>query len=395
VKRSLLFLLALSLVLPMSTAVAAPKPIVVKDMVAINVATAISADTKMLVVGSSIVLLSESNVRAIGADGIELWRQDLTQGVASVATALAVDNTGNIWVAGMSANARVVIPPATPPIPPINPDNVLVDPKVPIRADLTIATIWKISSTGSLLSTFTFDNASALLINSISLNARGFTLGGTKVTETGNSGLIISSDLEGKFTKPIYLGKSDTTIDAVVRTTNSSLYAIGSSTEVLAGKKLAGSRDGIIARYSSTGKLVALIRSSAVKAKREWTSATSTLFLAGSVQTGQKFESALTKFSPNISPTWTFRFASTGPTLASIGPAGSHFAAFTSKSAIRSIPSWKPTKPSALLLTFDRSGAISDARTVDGAPLALGYSRDLGAVLLSSNQTGVSIFRVS
>ena len=379
----------------MSTAVAAPKPIVVKEMVSINVATPITADTKMLVVGSSIVLLNESSVRAIGVDGVEKWRLALTQGVASVATALAADSTGNIWVAGMSANARVVTPPATPPIPPINPDNVLVDPKVPVRADLTIATIWKISSTGSLLSTFTFDNASALLINAIALNARGFSIGGTNVTDTGNSGVIISGDLEGKFGKPIYLGKSDTNIDALVRAADSSIYAIGSSTEVLAGKKLAGSRDGIIARYSSTGKLVALIRSSAVKAKREWNSATNTLFLAGSVQTGQKFESALTKFAANVSPTWTFRFASTGPTFASIGPAGSHFAAFASKSAIRAIPSWKPTKPSALVLTFDRRGAITDARTVDGVPLALGYSRDLGAVLLSSNQTGVSIFRVS
>jgi hypothetical protein len=364
-------------------------------MVSINVATPITADTKMLVVGSSIVLLNESSVRAIGVDGVEKWRLALTQGVASVATALAADSTGNIWVAGMSANARVVTPPATPPIPPINPDNVLVDPKVPVRADLTIATIWKISSTGSLLSTFTFDNASALLINAIALNARGFSIGGTNVTDTGNSGVIISGDLEGKFGKPIYLGKSDTNIDALVRAADSSIYAIGSSTEVLAGKKLAGSRDGIIARYSSTGKLVALIRSSAVKAKREWNSATGTLFLAGSVQTGQKFESALTKFAANVSPTWTFRFASTGPTFASIGPAGSHFAAFASKSAIRAIPSWKPTKTSALVLTFDRRGAITDARTVEGVPLALGYSRDLGAVLLSSNQTGVSIFRVS
>lgn len=394
-KRFLVLFITLPLIFSFQSASAVPKPVAVKAMVALNLATPITADTKMLVVGSSIVLLNDASVRAIGADGNEKWRLALTQGVSSIATAMAADSAGNIWIAGSSANARVVAPGAVPTTAPVNPDNVVVDPKVPVRADLTIATVWKVSSTGALVSTFTADNTTALLVNSIAVNAKGFTLGGINATDTGSSGVIITSDLDGKFGKPIYLGTTDTSIDTVIRGADSTVYAMGSSTETLAGKRIAGVRDGIIAKYSSAGKLTSLVRSSASKAKREWNSATNSLLLAGSVQAGTKVESALTRFATNLSPVWTYRFASTGSTLAAIGPTGTNFAAFTSKSAIKGISNWRPSKPTALVLTFNSKGAISDARTASGVPMALGYSKDLGLVLMSSGQTAVSIFRVS
>jgi hypothetical protein len=395
VKKLVVSLLSLSLICSTQSATAAPKPIVVKEMVAINLAAPVTVDTKMLVIGSSIVLLNDSSVRAIGADGVEKWRLALTQGAASIASALAADTAGNIWIAGSSAGAPVLTPTPTPTVAPINPDNVLVDPKVPLRSDLTVATIWKISNTGALISTYTAEPLTALLINSIAINAKGITLGGVRSTDGGNSGVIINADLEGKFSKPIFLGVSDTSIDVVVLGTDSSVYAIGNSTETLAGKKVAGYRDGILAKYSSTGKLSALVRSSAAKARREWLSATNSLFLTGPVQTGQKFESALTKFATNLSPTWTYRFASTGATYSALGPNGSHFAAFASASAIKGITNWKPSRPSALLLTFDSKGALVDAKSATGTPLALGYSKDLGIVLMSTGQTAVSIFRLT
>jgi hypothetical protein len=395
VKKIVLSLLTLSLLFSSHTATAAPKPIVAKAMVALNLAAPVTADTKMLVLGSSIVLLNDSSVRAIGSDGVEKWRLALTQGVASIATAMAADGTGNIWIAGSSAVAPVLTPTPTPTVAPINPDNVVVDPKVPVRADLTVATLWKISNVGALISTYTAEPLSALLVNSIAVNAKGITLGGVRATDTGNSGVIINADLEGKFVKPIFLGLGDTSIDVVVRGTDSSVYAIGNSAETLAGKKVAGYRDGIIAKYSSNGKLTSLVRSSAAKAKREWLSATNSLFLTGSVQTGQKFESALTKFATTLSPSWTYRFASTGATYSALGPSGSHFAAFTSKSAVKGISNWKPSRPTALLLTFDSKGALVDAKSAVGTPIALGYSKDLGIVLMSTSQTGVSIFRLT
>jgi hypothetical protein len=121
VKRFVVSLLTLPLLFSSHSASAAPKAIVVKEMVAINLAAPITTDTKMLVVGTSIVLLNDSAVRAIGVDGVEKWRVALTQGVASIATAIAADSAGNIWMAGSSANARVVPPNAPPTTVPINP----------------------------------------------------------------------------------------------------------------------------------------------------------------------------------------------------------------------------------------------------------------------------------
>ena len=394
-KKIVVSLLSLSLIFSTQGATAAPKSITVKAMVALDLAAPVTVDTKMFVVGSSIVLLNDSSVRAIGSDGVEKWRLALTQGVASIATAMAADSTGNIWIAGSSAVAPVVTASPTPTAVPINPDNVVVDPKVPMRADLTVATIWKVSNTGALVATYAAEPLTALLINSIAVNAKGITLGGVRATDTGNSGVILNADLEGKFVKPIFLGVSDTSVDVVVRGTDASVYAIGNSAETLAGKKVAGYRDGVIAKYSSAGKLTSLIRSSAAKAKREWLSATNSLFLTGSVQTGQKFESALTKFATNLSPSWTYRFASTGTTYSALGPSGSHFAAFESASAIKGITNWKPSKPTALLLTFDSKGVLVDAKSAVGTPIALGYSKDLGIVLMSTSQTGVSIFRLT
>ena len=104
---------------------------------------------------------------------------------------------------------------------------------------------------------------------------------------------------------------------------------------------------------------------------------------------------AVDQGATNLSPSWTYRFASTGATYSALGPSGSHFAAFTSKSAVKGISNWKPSKPTALLLTFDSKGVLVDAKSAVGTPIALGYSKDLGIVLMSTSQTGVSIFRLT
>ncbi len=95
-KRFFVLLFTLPLVFSSQSASAVPKPIVAKAMVAINLSTPITVDTKMLVVGPLIVLLNDSSVRAIGADGAEKWRLALTQGASSIATAMAADSAGNI-----------------------------------------------------------------------------------------------------------------------------------------------------------------------------------------------------------------------------------------------------------------------------------------------------------
>jgi hypothetical protein len=68
-------------------------------------------------------------------------------------------------------------------------------------------------------------------------------------------------------------------------------------------------------RFLRHSKITSVVRSSAVKGKRIWNSATSTLLLGGEVVAGGKTETAITKFSSSFAPTWTYRFPSTGPAI--------------------------------------------------------------------------------
>jgi hypothetical protein len=181
-----------------------------------------------------------------------------------------------------------------------------------------------------------------------------------------------------------------TTADAVVRHTDGSFTVAGSSSEVLAGKKLAGITDGVLIKISKTLKITNVVRSSAVKGKRIWNSASSTLLLGGEVVASGKTETAVTKFSSSFAPTWTYRFPSTGPALT----VGSTYAVFISTGATPQL-NWSPKAPTPLILSFDRKGSIIAAdsgpvgqREVIGALL----SKELGVLVVTSSPESVSIF---
>lgn len=349
--------------------------------------------------GSSILLFGTSNksgfIRAITSDGSAQWKLILTSGVESIATAATIAPDGNIWVAG-SSSVTITPAPVTATTPAVNPDGIVPAPVSVIRADLTLATLWKISPTGALLNTYTSDLKTPVLINGISANVKGLSLVGSVQTPTGSAGLLLDADTEGVFTPPFLLGKSDTSLESVIRASDGSVTAIGNSAEALAGKPLAGKRDGITAKIKAR-KITTLLRSSATRASRKWESATPTLFLGGFVQTGAKFETALTKFSKTLAPTWTYRFSSNGTGFTTVTPTGIHYAFFGSLGGIKTLPSWKPSKATGILLAFDAKGAISGGYSATGvsAPIALGYSKELGVIALGSGQLGVSLFRLT
>jgi hypothetical protein len=164
----------------------------------------------------------------------------------------------------------------------------------------------------------------------------------------------------------------------------------GSSSETLAGKKVAGVTDGVLIKISKALKITSVVRSSAVKGKRIWNSATSTLLLGGEVVAGGKTETAITKFSSSFAPTWTYRFPSTGQAIT----VGSTYALFVSTGAIAQL-SWNPKVATPLLLTFDAKGAVVAA---DSGPVGqkevLGavLSKELGLLVVTSSADTVSIF---
>ena len=371
---------------------AAPKKISVKPMQLVTTVGTPDEVSGVVVSGKSLIVYgskaSKAYARAVDTTGKELWNLSLDQSPASIATAAAVDSAGDIWIAGATPLALGLTPPS-PAATPVNPDNAAATPTTAV-GNLQAVTIWKLTAAGVLASTNTLPTSSVVFPTAISVDRNGASIVGIIGTEKGSAGFFVNSDKAGVFGKLLQIGSVSTTADAVVRHTDGSFTVAGSSSETLAGKKVAGVTDGVLIKISKALKITSVIRSSAVKGKRIWNSATSTLLLGGEVVAGGKTETAITKFSSSFAPTWTYRFASTGPAVT----VGSTYAAFISTGATPQL-NWNPKVATPLLLTFDAKGAITAA---DSGPIGqkevLGavLSKELGLLVVTSSADTVSIF---
>ena len=384
------FLLVPLLITPVAHSV--PKKISVKPMQLLTTIGTPDEVSGAVVSGKSIIVFgtkaSKAYARAIDVTGKELWNLSLDQSAASIATAAAVDSAGDIWITGATPLALGLVTP-TPTATPINPDSAVVPPSTKV-GDLQAVTIWKVSSTGTVLFTNTLPTSFVLFPTAIAVDKNGASVVGIVANSKGNAGFLANIDSAGVFSKLLQIGASSTTADAVVRHPDGSVTVAGSSSETLAGKKVAGVTDGILVKVSKTLKITSVVRSSVAKGKRIWNSASTSLLLAGEVVAAGKTESAVTKFSLSFVPNWTYRFASTGPTLS----ASSTQAFFISTGAIAQL-NWNPKTPTPLLLTFDSKGVITAA---DSGPvgqkevLGLIISKEFGVLALTLSAESVSIF---
>ena len=390
-KRFVAFVVLASLVIvPVSQA--APKKISVKPMQLLTTIGTPDEVSGAVVSGKSIIIFgtksSKAYARAIDRTGKELWNLTLDQSAASVATSAAVDSAGDIWIAGATPLALGLNPPASTATP-VNPDNAVIPPSVFI-GDLQAVTIWKVSAAGALLFTNTLPTSSVLFPTAITVDKNGASVVGIIANEKGNAGFLANADATGAFSKLLQIGAVSTTADAVARHGDGSFTVAGSSSETLGGKKVAGLTDGILVKISKALKITTVVRSSVTKGKRIWNSASNSLLLAGEVVAGGKTESAITKFSLAYAPSWSYRFASTGPTLS----ASATQAFFISTGAVAQL-NWNPKTPTPLLLTFDSKGLITAA---DSGPigqkevLGLLISKEFGVLALTSSAESVSIF---
>jgi len=391
VKRLLSFAVIASLLFTPAVN-AAPKKISVKPMQLLTTVGTPDEVSGVVASGKSLIVFgskaSKAYARAVDTTGKEIWNLSLDPSAASIATAAAVDSVGDIWIAGATPLSLGLTPPSPSPTP-VNPDNASVPPTSTL-SNLQALAVWKISSAGSLLSANTMPTSSVLFPTSISVDRNGASIVGIIGSEKGSAGFLINTDKAGLFGKMLQIGLVSTTADAVVRHTDGSFTVAGSSSEALAGKKLAGVTDGVLIKVSKSLKITNVVRSSAVKGKRIWNSASSTLLLGGEVVAAGKTETAVTKFSSSFAPTWTYRFPSTGPALT----VGSIYAVFISTGATPQL-NWNPKAPTPLILSFDSKGSIIAAdsgpvgqREVIGALL----SKELGVLVVTSSAESVSIF---
>jgi hypothetical protein len=391
VKRLLSFaLVAALLIAPVANA--APKKIAVKPLQLLTtvgtpeeVSGVVASGNTLIVYGSK---ASKAYARAVDVTGKELWNLSLDQSAVSIATAAAVDSAGDIWIAGATPVAQDLTPPS-PAATPANPDNASVPPNNAV-GNLQVITLWKVTAVGALSATNSFPTSSVVLPTSISVDRNGASIVGFIGTEKGSAGFFLNVDKAGLFSKILQIGSASTTADAVVRHIDGSFTVVGSSNETLAAKKVAGITDGVLIKISKALKITNVVRSSALKGKRIWNSASSTLLLGGEVVAGGKTESAITKFSTSFVPSWTYRFPSTGPAIT----IGSTYALFVSTGATAQL-NWNPKVATPLLLTFNAKGVVVAAdsgpigqREVLGAIL----SKELGVLVVTSSADTVSIF---
>ena len=390
-KRLLSFVVITSL-LVFPTAQAAPKKISVKPMQLLTTVGTPDEVSGVVASGKSLIVFgsqgSKAYARAVDTTGTELWNLSLDQSAASIATAAAVDSVGDIWIAGATPLTQELIPPS-PSETPLNPDNAEVPPNTKI-GDLRAITIWKVTAAGVLAMTSTLPTSSVLFPTAISVDRNGASIVGIIGSEKGSAGFLLNTDTTGVFSKVLQIGATSTTSDAVVRHGNGSFTVVGSSSETLAGKKVAGITDGVLVKVSKSLKITNVVRSSISKGKRIWNSASSSLLLGGEVVVGKKIETAVTKFSSTFSPRWTYRFLSTGPAVT----IGSTHVLFISTASTPQL-NWKPKLPTPLLLSFNSKGAIIAA---DSGPtgqnelLGALLSKELGVLVVTSSAELVSIF---
>jgi hypothetical protein len=410
-------ILAATVLLSVSTvfvAQGATKPIAQIPMTQVANLSASTQVVGMAVRGKMIYLIgtvtgvvsTDGFIQAMDSTGAVRWSVPLDNGSNEIATAATFDSAGNLWVVGSAQTINTTFSPspsdtvtatASPTPSPtstvLNPDGITVDPLVPMRKDLSSLAIWKISPSGALLARYATELGSAFLVRGAILANNSVAVVGIISTTSGHAGFLIQSDLNGSFSKPILVGKSDTELNALAKKSDGSLVLIGSSSETIAKKARVGIKDGVIVVLSKAGKMTSVIRSSNSGSTRSWQSGTNSFFLAGDSIAKSKSEAVATKFGSTFSPTWTMRFASSGAALVADGPT-SHFFLFPSIGAVTGIKGWKPSRAAALVLNLDAKGALKGAYGAASitTPIAIGYSPALGVVVLGRGPEGVSVF---
>jgi hypothetical protein len=324
-------------------------------------------------------LTADIKVRALDFNGAEIWSKTIDSGLDEVATALAVDAEGTLWLAGNSAIATQSESETVSTIA-LNPDGIEVENIEPVRTDMNNLTIWQINANGDLVNQSSIPNVA--LVDAISISTSGIS-----ILASHEDGQFLTTFTAGNFSIDLKIGTTKTKFNAIARSPDGTTYLFGSSSETLGGKKLVGRVDGVLVKVAKIGTVTSVVRSSAPKAIRSWQSATSSLFVTGSIRSGVSVESAITKFNSTFAPIWTTRIASSGSTLASVGPNGSVYAILEPTAAVKGVTGLKIVKGQSAVLQFDSKGSLMAAfQSADLiAPVVSTYSSTAGLLILTSS----------
>jgi hypothetical protein len=350
-------------------------PLIAAPIVPLTIVKAIPMDQDiagMLVGDTAIYLFGNTPtggyVTALNKDGSQKWLHSFSDQTAFTISAGALDTSGDIWLAGASA-APTAMPSAASPSPTAaNPDGVVIGDEGAIRPDLNNLTLWKVSSAGTGAGKYQLPVTAPVLPTSLSVNKSGISI----VAWQSAGSMFVTTDLSGKFGKPLRVGKTTTTLDKVIRNSDGSSILLGSGTELFLGNKAIGVRDGLIVKVDATPKIVQSVRSGEKGATRNWASATSTLLLGGFLKSKTSALATITKFETSLKPTWTVRYKASSGAVVANGANKASYAAYENAGT-------------GMLQTFDKNGKVVSTNSFFDRPIAMEFNKTFGLYIYTGN----------
>ena len=137
---------------------------------------------------------SDGYVSALSATGVRQWEARLGTSADDIATAIVRDKTGDYWVLGATSQPAVPVPP-TSAEPSLNPDSATVETTT-APTTFNRLLLWKISSTGTLLSTYQYDSTQELYPKTLTLGTTALSITGDL---TDGTSFTLQSDFSGLF----------------------------------------------------------------------------------------------------------------------------------------------------------------------------------------------------
>lgn len=326
--------------------------------------------------------LSDGFITSYSASGIQNWSIRLGSEGNEIATALAADQDGSIWVVGAS---NTFSPQAVPINPPnvLNPDNVPITPLPQTPTPINKIKIWQVSSTGVIINSFEYSTDTVVLPNKIFVTDGNLVIFGNIFDKSLTKGFYLSSSKTGVFSGIIKIGSKFTQINSAIINKDFSFTVVGSSSDQILKAKPIGKVDAITLRISDLGLVQQVARATLKSTSRSWDSIDSGLFQGGSVIYSNRSEAAITKFSALSKPVWNVRYPSRSTALVAVGK--NSWASFISTGVIKGIPKWKPKVATPVVLEFGKKGEIISSYTLSAPAVAMDTDSENGTVLITDS----------
>lgn len=326
--------------------------------------------------------LSDGFLTSYTATGLQNWSIRLGNEGNEIATSIALDNDGSIWVLGAS-NTVIQPSPASNSTGVLNPDNVPITPPSMPNSPMNKLKLWQVSGTGILINSFEYSSTEVIYPKKILMAGSNLAILGNTYSGINSKGFFLSANKTGVFSNMVIIGSKSTQINSAIINSDQSITLIGSSGEKLLKSNSIGKIDAITAKISNIGVVQQVARATLKGTSRTWSSIDQGLLQGGKVTYSNKLEAAITKYSALNKPVWNVRYLSRSTALVAAGK--NSWATFVSSGAIKGISNLKPKTPIPVILELGKKAELINAYTIASPAVVIDSNADIGTVLVTDS----------